>query len=395
MKTLTEYILESLIFEKKSVADLAEEKATEIINIVTSKNNVYRNKFLASDDEREILKGISEEKGKQNEKDKFFYDNSNIFKFKLPLKIKRLRKKEKYDLFIIINFYSQDEINSKLNSCDFYEKNNKAWYYIVLNCIKSTKKIDNNENKKDTLDFENIKNEKNTLTHEISHFYDKLKELGGTKNDTYKDSTINKYNKFLYYISQTEQRAFYAGFKQKLNENKKYQYLLLELFNFYKGKDENKDKNLTVEEFIKQFCSESYDYRLENYFKDSDTEPEPDSEDNKANNQKNTEDKKQPTIEEMLPEIMCHNPLRFLEYKYKILDSFKSFLTFISKNPKTKQEDNERKEEILSFLKSYNDDKEIETKEQLENVYNGIVKFYNGTFSSYMNIIKNFIKKHM
>ena len=109
----------------------------------------------------------------------------------------------------------------------------------------------------------------------------------------------------------------------------------------------------------------------------------------------NLEQLSKPKEAEALNKAKCYNPLRFLEYNYYILDSFDSFLTFISKNPKTEQEDNERKEEILSCLKPYNDDKPIENEEQLKKVYDGIKKIYKGTFKSYMNIIKNFIKKHM
>ena len=57
----------------------------------------------------------------------------------------------------------------------------------------------------------------------------------------------------------------------------------------------------------------------------------------------------------------------------------------------------ERKEEILRFLKPYNDDNEINPNDEntLKKVYEGIKKIYKGTFKSYMNIIKNFIKKHV
>ena len=75
----------------------------------------------------------------------------------------------------------------------------------------------------------------------------------------------------------------------------------------------------------------------------------------------------------------CYNPLRFLEYNYYILDTFDNFKTFISENPKKPgKEDNERKEEILKFLKPYNDDKEINPNDEntLKKVYEGIKKFY-------------------
>jgi hypothetical protein len=365
MKTLHEYILESLIFEKKSVADLAEEKATEIIKIVTSDN---KDKFKASDDERNILKDISDKKTQKI--DKFYSDKSNIFKITISFKGNKRHPRQNYDLFIIINCYKEEYINGKLNTFDFCKsENGKLVFYIVLNCID---------------DIYNIRQQKNTLAHEIRHFYDKIKGHGGTKNDTYDEKTINKYNKFLYYISQTEQNAFYTGFKQKLNEDENFQKQLLSLFNAY-----NQEGNKTIEEVIKQFSEESYKYRLENCFINSDDL----SNINEPDKPKDTDDK-ETKLNKTINIIRCHNPLLFWEYKYYILDTPEHFYEFISKNPKTKKEDNERKEEILSFLKPYNDDKPIETKEQLENVYNGIIKFYNGTFSSYMNLIKNFIKKH-
>lgn len=363
MKTLHKYILESLILEKKSVADLAEEKSEDIIKIVTSSNN---DKFKASTDERIILKDISDKKTKKI--DKFYSDKSNIFKIQISLKGNKRQPRQNYDLFIIINCYPKKYINGKLNTFDFCKsKNGKIVFYVVLNCID---------------DIYNIRQQKNTLAHEIRHFYDKIKGHGGTKNDTYDEKTINKYNKFLYYISQTEQNAFYTGFKQKLNEDETFQKQLLTLFNVY-----NPEGNKTVEEVIKQFSLDSYNYRLEKCFKKSDDVSE--------KNLNLTQLSNPPKAEE-LNKAKCFNPLRFLEYNYYILDSYENFYEFISKNPKNPNvEDNKRKEEILGFLKPYNDDKEIETKEQLQNVYNGIVKFYKGTFSSYMNIIKQFIKKHM
>lgn len=363
MKTLQEYILESLILEKRSLTDLAQEKAEEIIKIVTSSNN---DKFKASDDERNILKDISNKKTKKI--DKFYGDKSNIFKITISLKGNKRRSRQNFDLFIIINCYK--DINGKLNTFDFCKsENGKLVYYIVLNC-------------KD--DIYNIRQQKNTLAHEIRHFYDKIKGHGGTKNDTYDEKTINKYNNFLYYISQTEQNAFYAGFRQKLTENETFQNQLLTLFNAY-----NEEGNRSIEEVIKQFSEESYEYRLKYCFINSDDTSE-----------KNLDLKQlsKPEGAEALNKAKCYNPLRFLEYNYYILDTFDNFKTFISENPKKPgKEDNARKEEILKFLKPYNDDKEINPNDEntLKNVYDGIKKIYKGTFKSYMNIIKNFIKKHM
>lgn len=348
MKTLTEYILESLIFEKKSLTSRSEKLAKNIINIVTSKNN-DNDKFKASKNERTILQNISNDK--KDDIDKFYSDKSNIFKFTISI------KEQHYDLFFIINCYNEDEIKGKLNTFDFYVENNKTVYYIVMNCIE---KIDN------------IANEKDTLVHELRHFYDKIKGHGGTKNDTYDENTLKKYNKFLYYISQTEQNAFYAGFKQKLNSDENYQTQLENLVKMYR-----KQGYKTIEEIIKQFCEESYDYRLKNCFQESDDWAQ----------------LKEPT--ELVDKMKCHNPLCFLEYKYYILDSYENFCKFIYENPTNNKKDEKRKKEILGFLESYNNDKPIKNADQLRNVYNGVSRFYNKTFSNYMNLIKNFIRKHM
>lgn len=357
MKTLTEYILESLILEKRSLTSRAQKWAQNIIKIVKEDDA----KFKASKDELKMLENIS--RGKKDDIDKFYNDNSNIFKFTISI------KEQHYDLFLILNCYDEDEINSKLNTFDFFEsEDGKLVYYIVLNC-------------KDSIN--DIENQKNTLAHELRHFYDKIKGHGGTKNDTYDKDTINKYNQFLYYISQTEQNAFYAGFKQKLTENETFQNQLLTLFKAY-----NKEGN-AIEKVIKQFCEDSYDYRLNNCFRNSDDT----SEENL-----NLEQLSKPEGAEALNKAKCYNPLRFLEYNYYILDTFDNFKTFISENPKKPgKEDNERKEEILKFLKPYNDDKEINPNDEntLKKVYEGIKKFYKQTFSSYMNLIKQFIKKHM
>lgn len=357
MKTITEYILESLILEKRSLTSRAQKWAQNIIKIVKEDDA----KFKASDDERKMLENISN--GKKDNIDKFYNDNSNIFKFTISI------KEQHYDLFFIINCYGKDEINSKLNTFDFFEsEDSKLVYYIVLNC-------------KDNIN--DIENQKNTLAHELRHFYDKIKGHGGTKNDTYDKDTINKYNQFLYYISQTEQNAFYVGFKQKLTENETFQNQLLTLFKVY-----NKEGK-TIEEVIKQFCKDSYDYRLNNCFRNSD---------DMSDENLNLEQLSKPKEAETLNKAKCYNPLRFLEYNYYILDTFDNFKTFILENPKKPgKEDNARKEEILKFLKPYNDDKEIdpENEVQLKKVYDGIKKIYKGTFKSYMNIIKNFIKKHM
>lgn len=369
MKTLQEYILESLILEKRSLTSRAQKWAQKIIDNVLSDNNEVKNKFLASDVEKTMLKNISD---KKDDIDKFYIDEkdkkSDIFKFQISV------KEQPYDLFLILNCYSEDVINSKLNTFDFCESEGKLVYYIVLNC-------------KDNIG--DIENQKHTLAHELRHVYDKIKGHGGTKNDTYKEETINKYNKFLYYISQTEQNAFYTGFKTKFTENKEnIQGQLLNVFNDYK-----KNKNCkNVEQFIKQFSLDCYKYRLENCFDGSDDW----SKIEYPNKPKDTDNEKT-KLEKTINLIRCHNPLLFLEYNYYILDTFDSFKTFISENPKKPgKEDNGRKEEILKYLKPYNDDKEINHNDEntLKKVYDEIKKFYKQTFSSYINLIKQFIKKH-
>lgn len=252
MKTLTEYILESLIFEKKTLTSRAQKLAQNIIKIVKEDDA----KFKASDDEQTMLQNISKSKEEKNKKDQFYYeDKSKIFKITISL------KEQHHDLFFIINCWDENDIKDKINTFDFYElENNKTVFYIALNCIDI-------KDKKDTKLVHGIENETDTLVHEIRHFYDKIKGHGGTKNNTYNADTINKYNKFLYYISQTEQNAFFAGFKQKFKQNKHdIQGQLLNVFSNYK--ENEKCKN--VEEFIEQFSLDCYKYRLENCFDKSD-----------------------------------------------------------------------------------------------------------------------------
>ena len=271
-------------------------------------------------------------------------EHSKLFKFNIK------HKENKYDLFLIINF--TENFAQKTNSFDYDTIDEKNIYYIVINS-RGKKHF------RTKLD--------DTLMHEIRHFFDAITNAGGSKNNTYNDKTLNKYNKFLYYISQTEQNAFFAGFKRNLKNNKggivdklKYTY--------------EHSKANSIEEFLKLFCLNCYKFRLENCFKDSDdccdiNEPD----DNQG-------------------KILCHNPLRFLEYKYYILDSYEHFCEFISKNPKTKKEDKKRKKEILKCLEPYNDDKPIENDKQIKNVYNEIIKFYNNIYKNYIKIIKNVIK---
>lgn len=368
MKTLTEYILESLIFEKKTLTSRAQKIADKVIDIVI--NN--KNEFKASKAEETILEKISEEKNKE---DKFYYkDNSNIFKIPISL------KEQHYDLFFIINCWDENDIKDKINTFDFKLENNKTVFYIALNCID----INTIENKKHK---HGIEIQKDTLVHEIRHFYDKIKGHGGTKNNTYDAYTINKYNKFLYYISQTEQNAFFAGFKQKFKANKdNIQGQLLNVFSNYK--ENEKCKN--VEEFIEQFSSDCYKYRLENCFDGSDDWSKikyPDA------HQKT--DDEETKLKKTINLIRCHNPLLFLEYKYYILDSYENFYEFISKNPIDNKKDDERKKEILNCLQSYNNDKPIKNTDQLRKVYKKITGFYNKIFSNYMNLIKQFIENNI
>lgn len=344
MKSLKNYIYEHLILEKKSLTNLSSKITDKIINIVKTNISEDNHKYKVSDEEIEDLKKISKNKNKSLYKN--LDDHSKLFKFNIK------HKENKYDLFLIINFTPQ--FTQKTNSFDYDTIDEKNIYYIVINS-KGKKHF------RTKLD--------DTLTHEIRHFFDAITGAGGSKNNTYNDKTLNKYNKFLYYISQTEQNAFFAGFKRNLKNNKGG--IVDKLKTTYKKSDAK-----SIEEFLEKFCLNCYNFRLKKCFKDSD----------------DCSDIKEP--KDTNEKILCHNPLRFLEYKYYILNSYKNFNTFISKNPITDTEDKKRKKEILKCLEPYNNDKPIDIKnvEEIKNVYNEIIKFYNNIYKNYIKIIENEIK---
>lgn len=215
MKTLKEYINESLILEKFSLTKLSEQLADKIIDIIN--NNSEENIGELKDIDKSLQKK---------------YPNAKVYK------ISGIKYNDKQStLYIIVNENSEEASNTYDNDLSFKDDNNLG--YIIINIPEG----------------KNIEDNSDSLSHELRHYYDQLSEQDvNNRNNTYepnKDEGL--WDGFLYRISPTEQNAFYTGFKKWINKNDN-----LEKFKSYYSKLESKNVDDFIEKLSKMLIEKRH-----------------------------------------------------------------------------------------------------------------------------------------
>lgn len=320
MRTLKEYIDESMIFEKKSFNKLSDILANKVID-------------LFKKEQFTDLPDISEK---------------NVDDAK-TVKVENIKYKDK-NITLYIS-YSNDYNDEFLNEISLKGKHKDEAFILIKGNI------------------ENIDDTDDTLTHEIRHFYDELTGNGGEINNTYDENSINKYEKFLYFISPTEQNAHTAGFRKWINKDKNLQ-LLKNTYDNLKLKD--------IDSFIEKFSTTMTNRRhaaLQN--KDTDDETQ------LKNIMIDINGKK------VKADTATENPVRFFEYKYYVLNSIDNFKKFINSNLASgKKRSDDDKNYIISHLAVLNNG-----SKDIESIYKNILKKYNQTFSTFKKILENSLNK--
>ena len=338
MKTLKKYIYESLIFEVKTKAAISLAKI--IVKEIDKRDKVLLNdiwKKLPDDLKNDLLK-LKDENTLKNEVKGVIIPKYHFSKVNKDLDIIYLEHPE-------LNFNSFDPDKNRL----------------VL-----------------TSPSEDVSSIANEIGHEYSHIVDWAKG-NNNGNDTYtpgQDELL--FDKFLYLISNTEQKAMKINLKEKLVKNKSIQKLV----NSGQLTIENMDK------FIKNFCEQMTENRHKGLKKYN----------NKTKININYKDKKYScevyTEKDLYKKMsdkengIFENPLRLLEYKYYIMDNVEQFENFINNDEITGEErPNEVKEYIKSKLSIYTDG-----NKNIEKMYNEINKIYKQSCHNYLQDLKNAIK---
>lgn len=320
MRTLREYINESMIFEKQSFNKLSDILADKIIG-------------LFKDEQFVDLPDIGD-KAKDDAK---------------TVKVENIKYKDKnVTLYVSYSNEYNDEFLNEISLKGDYK--NDAFILIKG-------------------DLENIDNTDDTLAHEIRHFYDELTGNGGEINNTYDENSVNKFEKFLYLISPTEQNAHTAGFRKWIKKDKNLT-LLKNTYDALKSKD--------IDSFIEKFSTIMTNRRHE-ALKDKDSDDETQLKDMTINvNGKNVP-----------ADAGTENPVRLFEYKYYILDSLDSFKKYINTNLASgKERSDEDKKYIINHLAVLNGG-----DTDIDSLYKVILKKYNQTFNTFKRILENSLNK--
>lgn len=334
MKTINQYIYESLIFEVKTKAAISLAKI--IVKEIDKRDKVLLNDIwenLPDDLKNDLLK-LTDEKTLKNEVKGVIIPKYHFSKVNKDLDIIYLEHPE-------LNFNSFDP-----------DKNRLVF----------------------TSPSEDVSSIANEIGHEYSHIVDWAKG-NNNGNDTYTPNQDEPlFDKFLYLISNTEQKAMKINLKEKLVKNKSIQ----ELVNSGQLKIENMDKS------IKDLCINMTNDRHEQLQKNNAISKIEIT----YQNEKHTYDVYN---EKELPKKIqgkFENPLRLLEYKYYIMDNREHFENFINNDEITGKERKDAvKEYIKSKLSTYTDgDKNI------EKMYNEINKIYKQSCHNYLQDLKNAIK---
>lgn len=320
MRTLREYINESMIFEKQSFNKLSDLLADKIIG-------------LFKDEQFVDLPDIGD-KAKDDAK---------------TVKVENIKYKDKnVTLYVSYSNEYNDEFLNEISLKGDYK--NDAFILIKGN-------------------LENIDNTDDTLAHEIRHFYDELTGNGGEINNTYDENSVNKFEKFLYLISPTEQNAHTAGFRKWIKKDKNLT-LLKNTYDALKSKD--------INSFIEKFSTIMTNRRHE-ALKNKDSDDETQLKDMTINvNGKNVP-----------ADAGTENPVRLFEYKYYILDSLDSFKKYINTNLASgKERSDEDKKYIINHLAVLNNG-----DTDIDSLYKVILKKYNQTFNTFKRILENSLNK--
>lgn len=320
MRTLREYINESMIFEKQSFNKLSDLLADKIIG-------------LFKDEQFVDLPDIGD-KAKDDAK---------------TVKVENIKYKDKnVTLYVSYSNEYNDEFLNEISLKGDYK--NDAFILIKG-------------------DLENIDNTDDTLAHEIRHFYDELTGNGGEINNTYDENSVNKFEKFLYLISPTEQNAHTAGFRKWIKKDKNLT-LLKNTYDALKSKD--------INSFIEKFSTIMTNRRHE-ALKNKDSDDETQLKDMTINvNGKNVP-----------ADAGTENPVRLFEYKYYILDSLDSFKKYINTNLASgKERSDEDKKYIINHLAVLNNG-----DTDIDSLYKVILKKYNQTFNTFKRILENSLNK--
>ena len=320
MRTLREYINESMIFEKQSFNKLSDILADKIIG-------------LFKDEQFIDLPDIGD-KAKDDAK---------------TVKVENIKYKDKnVTLYVSYSNEYNDEFLNEISLKGDYK--NDAFILIKG-------------------DLENIDNTDDTLAHEIRHFYDELTGNGGEINNTYDENSVNKFEKFLYLISPTEQNAHTAGFRKWIKKDKNLT-LLKNTYDALKSKD--------IDSFIEKFSTIMTNRRHE-ALKDKDS----DDETQLKNMTINVNGKNVPA------DAGTENPVRLFEYKYYILDSLDSLKKYINTNLASgKERSDEDKKYIINHLAVLNNG-----DTDIDSLYKVILKKYNQTFNTFKRILENSLNK--
>jgi len=320
MRTLREYINESMIFEKQSFNKLSDILADKIIGL-------FKNEQFVD------LPDIGD-KAKDDSK---------------TVKVENIKYKDKNVILYVS--YSNEYNDEFLNEISLKGDYKNDAFILIKG------------------DLENIDNTDDTLAHEIRHFYDELTGNGGEINNTYDENSVNKFEKFLYLISPTEQNAHTAGFRKWIKKDKNLT-LLKNTYDALKSKD--------IDSFIEKFSTIMTNRRHE-ALKDKDSDDETQLKDMTINiNGKNVP-----------ADAGTENPVRLFEYKYYILDSLDSFKKYINTNLASgKERSDEDKKYIINHLAVLNDG-----DTDIDSLYKVILKKYNQTFNTFKRILENSLNK--
>ena len=335
MKTINQYIYESLIFEVKTKAAISLAKI--IVKEIDKRDKVPLNDIwenLPDDLKNDLLKKLTDENISKNEVKGVIIPKYHFSKVNKDLDIIYLEHPK-------LNFNSFDPDKDRL----------------VL-----------------TSPSEDVSSIANEIGHEYSHIVDWAKG-NNNGNDTYtpgQDEPL--FDKFLYLISNTEQKAMKINLKEKLVKNTHIQSFV-------------NSRQLTIEninDFVKNLCINMINDRHEQLQKSNAISKIEITYQNEKHiydvyNEKELPEKIQGKFE---------NPLRLLEYKYYIMDNIEHFENFINNDEITgKPRPNEVQEYIKSKLSIYTDG-----NKNIEKMYNEINKIYKQSCHNYLQDLKNAIK---